>query len=216
MLKDFNMAYILKSPSLRLWIFSIIFVVLLILIGDDNLQLLTGSRQSVIYTYADNFIKGEIGSGFGQALNDKVSLTGLEPGDIILGGWTNCAYGKYSHAGLYVGDNQVIEGYVDYGLSVQELSHYLEYTRLCLLRVEASPEIKQKAVDYALARKGEMFYPVAFKQGDRFWNCTKIIWEAYQVQGINLDKINDLWIAPESLQDSPSVKILYEKGSPNS
>lgn len=216
MFKDSHMAYVLKSPSLRLWIFSFIFVVLLILIGDANLRLITGSRQSVIYTYADNFMKGEIGSGFGQASNDSVSLTGLEPGDIILGGWTNCAYGKYSHAGLYVGDNQVIEGYVDYGLSVQELSHYLEYTQLCLLRVEASPNIKQKAVDYALARKGAMFYPVAFKQGERFWNCTKIIWEAYQVQGINLDKINDLWVAPESLEDSPNVKILYEKGSPNS
>ncbi len=215
MLKESPRLNILKGPSLRVWIFTLIFIGLFIMISADNLQLIAGSRQSVIYTYADSFMKGEIGSGYGQASHEKVPLTGLEPGDIILGGWTNCAYGRYSHAGMYVGNNQVIEGYVDYGLSIQELSHYLGYTRLCLLRVEASPAIKEKAVAYALAHKGEMFYPVAFKQGERFWNCTKIIWEAYRIQGINLDKINDLWIAPESLQASSDIKILYEKGSPN-
>jgi len=209
------MAYcvnIIKNPTWRLYIFPVIFAVLLILIGADNLQLVSGARQSVIYTYANSFMKGEIGSGYGHASTERVSLAGLEPGDIVLGGWTNCAYGRYSHAGLYIGNNMVIEGYVDYGLSVQELSHYLEYAQLCLLRVEASPEIKEKAVAYAIAHQGEMFYPVAFKQGKRYWNCTKIIWEAYQVQGINLDEIDDLWIAPESFGDSSEIKKLYEKG----
>ena len=182
-------------------------------IGTDNLKLLSGSRQSVIYTYADSFLKGEIGSGFGTASSVKVSFAGLEPGDIVLGGWSNCAYGRYSHAGLYIGNNQVIEGYVDYGLSVQELSHFLEYTQLCLLRVQASPEMKAKAVNYAIAHQGAMFYPVAFKQGDRYWNCTKIIWQAYQIQGVNLDEIDDLWISPESFGESTKVEKLYEKGS---
>lgn len=187
-------------------------MVLLILIGADNTQLISESKQSVIYTYTNSFLKGEIGSGYGEAAPVRISSVDLEPGDIVLGGYPNCAYGRFSHAGLYIGNNKVLEGYVDYGLSIQELSHYMEYSQLCLLRVEASPEIKKKAVDYAMAHQGDMFYPVAFKNGGRLWNCTKIIWAAYQIQGINLDAINDLWIAPESLAITPYVEILYEKG----
>ena len=203
---------IMMNKTWRLSVFPIIFVVLMTLIGADNIQLASGSKQSVIYTYANSFLKGEIGSGYGHASGERVSFTDLEPGDIVLGGWPNCAYGRFSHAGLYIGNNEVIEGYVDYGLSIQELSHYLEYSELCLLRVESSPEVKAKAVAYAIAHQGDMFYPVAFKQGERYWNCTKIIWQAYQIQGINLDEIDDLWIAPESFVVSSKVKILYEKG----
>jgi hypothetical protein len=202
----------MRYKKLRLLIFPVVFAILLVLIGVDNLQLVSGSRKSVIYTYADSFVKGEIGSGYGNASMDEVSFDDLEPGDIILGGWPNCAYGRYSHAGLYIGNNQVIEGYVDYGLSLQDLNHYLEYPELCFLRVEASTEIKNQAVEYALAQRGKMFYPVAFKNGERYWNCSKLIWQAYMFQGINLDIINDLWIAPESFADSPSVKKLFEKG----
>ncbi len=204
---------LIRNERYRMLLLPVISFVLLALIAMDNLQLASGSRNSVIYTYANSFLKGEIGSGYGSASTDKVSFADLEPGDIVLGGWPNCAYGRFSHAGIYVGNNMVLEGYVDYGLSSQELRHYLNYSELCLLRVEASREIKDKAVAYALAHQGQMFYPVAFKQGERYWNCSKIIWQAYNLQGINLDIINDLWIAPESFSDSPSVKILYEKGT---
>jgi uncharacterized protein YycO len=202
---------IIRHEKYRLLIFPVLFFILLALIAMDNLQLVSERKESVIYTYANSFLKGEIGSGYGAASQEKVSLTVLEPGDIVLGGWPNCAYGRFSHAGIYVGNNMVLEGYVDYGLSLQDLSHYLNYSELCLLRVEASREIKDQAVAYALAHQGQMFYPVAFKQGERYWNCTKIIWQAYNRQGINLDSINDLWIAPESFSASPNVKILYEK-----
>lgn len=201
-----------ESEKIRLSVFPIIFVILLTVIGAENTQLISRLKQSVIYTYANSFMKGEIGSGYGSPAPGPASFINLEPGDIVLGGWPNCAYGRFSHAGLYIGDNQVIEGYVDYGLSVQELSHYLEYSELCLLRVDASPEIKKQAVAYAIEHQGDMFYPVAFKKGGRLWNCTKIIWAAYQNEGINLDPINDLWIAPESFENSPYVEILYEKG----
>ncbi len=202
----------IKNHSHRMLVFPIIFLVLLAFIVAENQHLLAGSRDSVIYTYANSFLKGEIGSGYGASSGAKVALTDLEPGDIVLGGWPNCAYGRFSHAGIYVGDNKVLEGFVDYGLSIQELSHYLNYSEVSILRVEASREIKEQAVAYALARQGKMFYPVAFKQGERYWNCSKIIWQAYQVQGIDLDIINDLWIAPERFSASPNVTVIYEKG----
>jgi uncharacterized protein YycO len=195
----------------RLGLFPVLFLLLAAYIVVDNGHLWK-ERESVVFTYVDSFMNGKIGSGYGAAQNRNLDLTGLEPGDIILGGWTNCAYGQYSHAGLYIGNHQVLEGYVDYGLTIQDLDHYINYVNLCLLHVEASPQIKNQAVEYALKYEGDIFYPVAFKSGARFWNCSKIIWKAYQRQGLELDAINDLWIAPDRLARSEHVKELYRRG----
>ncbi|MCX5780473.1 MAG: YiiX/YebB-like N1pC/P60 family cysteine hydrolase [Firmicutes bacterium] len=203
-------------PTRRLWVFPAIFMILLIFIGCDNRQLLPKLRESVIYTYIQSLGQGRFGTGYGYASTERVSFAELEPGDIVLGGWPNCAYGRFSHVGLYIGGDQVLEGYGDYGLTLQDLDHYRNYSEMCLLRVEASREVKNMAVDYALARQGQMFYPVAFKSGERFWNCSKIIWRAYKNQGIDLDELGDVWIAPESFMDSRYVKILYEKGMQHS
>lgn len=194
-------------------VFPIIVLSLAVTIISENRALVFGSQNSVIYTYAQSLLEGEIGSGFGQPGYDRVPFMDLEPGDIVLGGWPNCSYGRFSHAGLYLGNEQVLEGYVDYGLSIQPLSHYLSYSEVCLLRVEADQSVKKAVVNFALTHEGDMFYPVAFKNGDRIWNCTKIIWQAYEIQGIDLDELNDLWIAPERFMDSRHVKIIYEKGN---
>ena len=201
------------TKILRISIFPLLFLGLLLLIVSDNTQLLLGSKKSVVYTYTFNLLKGEIGTGYGAGQAQGLSGQDLLPGDIILGGYPNCAYGKYSHAGLYIGNNEVLEGYVDYGLSKQELAHYMDYSQLCVLRVEADPKIKQQAVAYAMRFEGSCFYPVAFKAGDRYWNCSKIIWKAYLQQGINLDPNNDLWIAPESFCYGPHVIKVFEKGN---
>lgn len=196
----------------RVMIFPVLSLLLLGTILIDNPHLLSRNSGSVIYTYAASLVKGEIGTGYGQPTPGSVPFSQLEPGDIVLGGWPNTAYGKFSHAGLYIGGNKVMEGYVDYGLSVQDLSTYADYSRICLLKVNASPRVKAAAVDYALAQEKKMFYPLAFKNGDRLWNCSKIIWRAYDWQGIDLDEIGDLWIAPESLIQSRYVTMIYKKG----
>lgn len=200
------------SDAARLSIFGLVGLLLLLLVMGANQHLLSSSSGSVIYTYVTNFAEGEIGTGYGSPTPGLVPFAQLEPGDIVLGGWPNTAYGRYSHAGLYLGGHEVLEGYVDYGLSIQELSTYEDYSLVCLLRVNVPAEVKARAVAYALDKEKEMFYPLAFKDGDRLWNCTKIIWRAYAEQGIDLDEINDLWIAPESLAHSRWVSVLYEKG----
>ena len=55
---------------------------------------------------------------------------------------------------------------------------------MCLLKIKAPSEHKQAAVNYAENHLGQLFYPVAFKPGERIWNCTKIVWEAYRQQGM--------------------------------
>ena len=200
------------NNKFRITVFPVLVLLLLLLIIIQNWQLLTNNKNSVVYTYLRSFASGEIGSGYGSATNDDIPFYKLEPGDILLGGWPNCAYGKYSHAGLYLGEGEVLEAYVDYGVCIQPLGHYEDYTELCFLRANVSNEIKTKVITAARSFVGETFYPVAFKQNDRYYNCSNIIWKAYKEQGINLDANNDIWIAPESFGDSPYVNIIFEKG----
>lgn len=201
----------MNNPRFRLCAFPVIFLLLFIMTVGLNWQLITRNKNSVIYTYSRSFSQGEIGSGFGQAEPQYIPFEKLEPGDIILGGWPNCAYGKYSHAGLYLGNDEVLEAYVDYGVCIQPLEHFGEYSELCLLRVKASQAIKKRAIIEARTYAGKMFYPLAFKNGERYWNCSKIIWKAYADQGVDLDINHDLWIAPESFRDSSYVIKIYEK-----
>lgn len=196
----------------RITIFPILVFLFLLLIVAQNWSLLTNNKNSVVYTYLHSFASGVIGSGYGSASAAEVPFSLLEPGDILLGGWPNCAYGKYSHAGLYLGEGEVLEAYVDYGICIQPLGHYDEYTELCFIRVNVSDEIKAKIIANAHSYVSKTFYPVAFKQNDRYYNCSSIIWKAYKEQGINLDANNDLWIAPESFRNSPYVNIIFEKG----
>lgn len=201
----------MKNSITRLVTFPVIFLLLFTIIVMQNWQLISKNKNSVIYTYSRSFSQGHIGSGFGKAESVNVPFDKLEPGDIVLGGWPNCAYGKYSHAGLYLGNNEVLEAYVDYGVCIQPLEHYTEYTELSLLRVEASQAIKQQVISRARNYSGKMFYPLAFKDGERYWNCSKIIWKAYADQGIDLDINHDLWIAPESFRDDSNIIKIYEK-----
>lgn len=201
-------------PRWRLGFFPCVFILIITLISLDNLSVLK-QPDSLVVTYAQSILQGQVGSGYGQAnwLDDPWGK--LEPGDIILGGWPNCAYGKYSHAGLYMGDGQVLESYVDYGVCIQPIDHYRQYTELCFLKVKADRDLKERLVKQARNYEGQLFYPLAFKAGQRYWNCTKIIWQLYADQGIDLDARADLWIAPESFLDASSLVIIYTRGENN-
>ncbi len=203
-----------KFESYR-WVNLIIFPIMALLLLSgivlENIALFRDS-EAVMYTYIKSAKQGHVGYGFNVQNDNSISFAGLEPGDIVLGGYPGCAYGRFSHAALYVGDGQVIEGFVDYGVYTNSIQHFHNYTEVALLRVEADPEIKARAVEYAKKYSGRMFYPLAFKEGTRIWNCSKIMWEAYAAQGIDLDPRNDFWIAPDVFYNSPLVSIIREKG----
>lgn len=201
----------MKKETIRLLTFPVLFLLLLAVVIGQNWQLLTANKESVAYTYLQSFAQGEIGSGYGQAEFEYIPFEKLEPGDILLGGYPNCAYGKYSHAGLYLGNNEVLEAYVDYGVCIQPLDHYYDYTELCLLRVKTSQTVKDQVIKAARSYTGKMFYPLAFKNGSGYYNCTKFIWKAYADQGIDLDPKHDLWVAPDNFRQAADVSILYEK-----
>jgi len=200
-----------KIRHFNLLIFPLLSVLLLILIVKSNLPLFT-NHQTLMYTYLQSVREGKLGYGINRYYNNMISFSGLEPGDIILGSYPECAYGYYSHAGIYIGNGKVIEGFVDLGVTEQPLEHYRTYSDVCLLKVNTDQELKKKAVAYVLNQKGKMFYPAAFKPGRRFFNCTKIIWQAYYFNGLDLDYNNDLWISPDIFLNSSYVSILRQKG----
>lgn len=200
---------------IRLWLFFFIFLILLAYILITNMELLR-NPDNIGKLYLNNCLAGNMGYGLEDNYDNNLSFAGLEVGDILLGGYPNCSYGRFSHAGVYIGDNLVIEGYGDLGITIQPIYHYLNYSEIALLKVNTSPEVKAKVVEYMKKYEGGLFYPLAFKPGDRFWNCSKIIWLAYDKEGINLDEINDLWIAPEAFYYSPYTTIIREKSYANS
>ena len=200
-----------KAARVRLWFFPLTGLLLAFVIIFLNPTYVREFSRTSTYTYFTNVLQGNIGHGYATAFYAGTMDIILEPGDILLGGWTNCAYGRYSHAGIYVGDGQVLEAFADRGITLQPVNHYLRYAFLSVLRVKTDDEVKQSAIAYAKSHMNKIFYPLAFKTGESYWNCTKIIWKAFALEGIDLDPIGDIWIAPEAFKESEWVEILYER-----
>ncbi|MDD2586096.1 MAG: YiiX/YebB-like N1pC/P60 family cysteine hydrolase [Syntrophomonadaceae bacterium] len=200
-----------RQICIILMIFPLLSIMLALAIACENSHIFY-NRNASMYVYLQGVKQGNFGYGFDINHNNGISFSGLEPGDIILGGYPGCAYGRFSHAGLYIGNGQVIESFGELGVNIQPIEHYRDYTEICLLRVNLPEEIKKDAVKYTMKYEGAMFYPVAFKPGDRLWNCSKIMWQAYIEQGVDLALFDDFWIAPDNFYYSSQVSIIREKG----
>lgn len=200
----------MKYKNFSLMIFPLLAIIFFTLITTSNRHVFSNDT-AVMYTYLQSARQGHIGYGFNSYYGNNISFAGLEPGDLILGGYPHCAYGRFSHAGLYIGKGQVMESFGNLGVNIQPIDHYREYSEVCLLRVKTDPAVKEKAVNYVRRQRGAMFYPLAFKSGERYWNCTKIMWKAYQEQGYNFDPGNDFWVAPDLLYQSQLVEVIRER-----
>lgn len=208
-----KIALLIENKTIRLVFFPTISILLLIIIVIGNQHLFQENSRSIIHTYISSALEGHTGYGLLVSdHNNQLPLEELEIGDIILGGWSNCAYGRFSHVGLYIGNNRVLESFIDHGNNIQSVGHFKNYTEAAIVRVNTSEEVKRQVVEYAVAQNGGMFYPVAFKKGERYWNCSKIIWMSYLKQGIDLDEINDLWIAPDGFYHNSKVELIADKG----
>lgn len=198
-----------KNITILLFPFLSLLLATSIIAGNSQVF---ANRNAVMFTYIQKALQGQGGYTAASGNGNRISFAGLEPGDILLGGYEDCAYGHFSHAGIYIGNNKVVEGYVDLGISEQGIEHYWNYSKICLLRVEAPPETKMKAVAYVKQHKGKLFFPICFKNGERFWNCTKIMWKAYAEQGLDLVTPDDFWISPDAFYESPRLTIIREEG----
>ena len=194
------------------WFLTGCIVVLIAVILLLNPAYQPTASHSALITYIRSALQGDLAIGVFSGQPNRLDFTQLQVGDILLGGNPGGSYGHFTHAGLYLGQGQVLEGYVDCGLSRQLVEHYRNYDWACILRVKLPEAARAVAAEYARQREGRIFYPMAFKPGERYWNCTKIIWAAYQEQGIDLDPFNDLWVTPDALYQSPWVEVVDSEG----
>ncbi|MGE5390756.1 MAG: NlpC/P60 family protein [Deltaproteobacteria bacterium] len=164
--------------------------------------------HSAMRTYIKSARHGNTGYGCDGYYNNDISFEGLEPGDLVLGAYPDCAYGHYSHVGIYLGRGEVMEAFVDLGVNVQPLEHYRQYSEICLLRVNAPAVVKEKAVANVMKYEGSLFYPLAFRPGERIFNCTKIMWKAYLQAGVDLAPGPDLWITPDAFLGSRQISVI--------
>lgn len=164
--------------------------------------------HAIMRTYIKNAEQGRTGYGCAGYYNNTISFAGLEPGDLVLGAYPDCAYGRYSHVGIYLGRGEVMEGFVDLGVNRQPLEHYRQYHEVCLLRVKAPRMVKERVIAHVKQYEGRLFYPLAFRPGERIFNCTKIMWKAYLQEGIDLAPADDMWIAPDVFRHSPRVSVI--------
>ncbi|HHV75779.1 MAG TPA: hypothetical protein GXX39_00190 [Syntrophothermus lipocalidus] len=193
-------------------VLSLTLVLLICSILSVNTGYVKRLPETVAAAYVRSAFQGRVGSGHFWGTGNSLDFALLQPGDILLGGKPGGAYGHFTHAGLYLGEGQVMEGYVDCGITRQAVEHYHQYDWICILRVKASEQARKKAVEYACQQEGKVFYPGAFKPGERYWNCTKFIWGAYHREGIDLDSGQDLWITPDSIYNSPNVVVVAREG----
>jgi uncharacterized protein YycO len=158
--------------------------------------------------------RGEFGIGDYDNIPNSLDLSDLQPGDIILGGNPGGSYGRYDHAGFYIGNDQVVDMYTSDGVYVTCVDVYRNYTWAAVLRVKASPEIRAAAVAYVKRQVGAPFFILAPKSDDGLWYCSKLVWYAYYRSGIDLDAFhNSYWVVPDAILLSPKTTLVSFAGT---
>ncbi len=153
--------------------------------------------------------RGEFGAGKYNDIPNNLDMSNLQPGDIILGGNPGGSYGRYTHAGFYIGNDQIVDMYTSSGVFVTYAETYRKYTWAAILRVKANPETKVSAVDFVRQQVGSPFFILTPKIDDGLWYCSKLIWYAYYRHGIDLDAFhNSYWVVPDALLSSPYTEIV--------
>lgn len=108
--------------------------------------------------------KGHFGIGEFSSTSNNLDLSVLEPGDIILGGNPGGSYGHYTHAGIYVGNNQVVTMYTSTGVRLEHPTAYHRYHWAAIGRVRANPQQKKRLYPTAAPRLEHPFISLAQKQ----------------------------------------------------
>ena len=145
----------------------------------------------------------------------------IKPGDVILRGYDNYLDSwfiddelKYSHAAVYVGNNQVIHAVAE-GVSKIDILDFMQCDRICIFRPSAfQEEAIAKAEKFV---ENNVPYDFIFQKGDSALYCFELAAECYKklnVQKIKLKKFFGLlhktvYLA-RSFRDNESFKCVFE------
>lgn len=195
-----------------LWGLLLLDIILALVIMGINGYNWETTPSKVVGQGVKALIQGRLGPGVPSGRGNHLPLDDLEPGDILLGGNNGSTYGQFTHAAIYEGGGMAWQGWLSTGVSQVRVERFRGYDRSCILRIKTTPQNRQQAVEEIANWGGQVFYPLVFKPGERVWNCTKIIWEAYHRLGFDLDAGQDLWVIPDNLYQSPLVTIIAQDG----
>lgn len=195
-----------------LWLLLVLDLILALVIMGINGYNWQNTSSRVMGQSIKALAQGHFGSGIPSGRGNDLDLSVIQPGDILLGGYDGATYGKFTHAAIYEGEGIAWQGWLSSGVSRVRIERFLDYDRACILRVNTDSENRRQAVEMVAGWDGQLFYPLVFKPGDRVWNCTKIIWEAYRRLGLDLDAGDDLWITPDNIYRSPRVSVIAQSG----
>lgn len=129
----------------------------------------------------------------------------LEPGDILLCHNPGGGYGYWTHAGLYVGDGQVVDAN-DFVLGTvrKPLTSYRNYAKVMVLRVKTSLKTRQEAARFALGEVGRAYDPFSGLSDGHSEYCSKLVWESFAAAKVQLTPRHH-WVLPDDLAHSPKV-----------
>ncbi len=152
---------------------------------------------------------GYFGVGYWDGEYNEFDFSQLEPGDIVLGGNTGSSWGHWTHSALYLGDGQVMDTFLQTGITPRPVTAYNEYySHAGALRVKAPREVKEKAVALAKEMQGRPFYMLGSRDSDSLFYCTKVVWYVYKQLGIDLDPEGPYWVVPDRIARSEHVEAI--------
>jgi uncharacterized protein YycO len=156
--------------------------------------------------------------------------TGLKVGDIVIGHNPVSDViipGYWTHTGMIAyydsnkGEWMVVEAYDDPSqVRLVTLSDFLKrYDEVAVLRVRTTDDIRQKAVNFALAQLGKPYDYLWFMKevyGDSYY-CSELVWASYKAvggpdldanPGFNLKYLDG--VAPQEIYDDGDTYVIYQ------
>lgn len=148
------------------------------------------------------------GRGSGNLSSGRMVIDprGLEPGDVIVVAAPECAFGHFGHAGLYLGDGDVLGQHVQRGTFISHVSSLAGWDVIIVLRPDVPAATRQAAADWGRATAGRPFAMLAHRHDPRWTNCSTICATAYDHVGIDLCP-GDWLIVPDDLYRSERLRI---------
>lgn len=156
--------------------------------GDGNVG--EGKVVTHAYTQAGEYnVRLTVMDNDGQAVavERRIEIYELIPGDLSLGVGSFFVPGYWSHAGMYIGDGQVVESHKQRprGVDITPLENWFDhYKTWAVLRVvTADEEIRKEAINWAThPDRLDDPYDLMWWQKDpngEAWYCSELIWAAY-------------------------------------
>ncbi len=144
----------------------------------------------------------------------------LRPGDIVLRGYDHyldnfMIPGKYSHSGIYIGDNKIIHA-IATGVQEVDVIDFFQTDRACVLRPNYGIE---EAVNFAKSYLGKKYdFKFDTKDSDEFY-CHELVAKCYNslpIQsipvkfcGISFEFLGTKFLA-DSFLTNENIKIIIE------